>query len=94
MFIQNLDNLSPEITLYYKGNESHISLVSGILTIFYYLTLIGFAAYFSLDLINKKNPKTFYSNSFTEDSGSYTFNSSSFFHFINIVEENRKSIKI
>ena len=94
MFIQNLDNLSPTITLYYKGNESHISLVSGILTIFYYLILIIFAVYFSLDLINKRNPKTFYFNSFIEDAGTFTINSSSFFHFINIVEMNRISTNL
>ena len=89
MILKKLDILSPPITLFYNDYESHSSIISGILTIFYYLILIGFAGYFSLDIIKKRNPKIFYINSFKEEAGTFTINSSSFFHFINIEEKGR-----
>ena len=89
MFLKTLDNLSPEITLYYNGEESHGSVFSGIFTIFYYLILILCTIYFSLDLIQKKAPQTFYINSFKEDVGSYTINDTSLFHFISMEEKGR-----
>ena len=89
MFLKTLDNLSPEITLYYNGEESHGSIFSGIFTIFYYLILILSTIYFSLDLIQKKAPQTFYINSFKEDVGSYTINDTSLFHFISMEEKGR-----
>ena len=91
MFLKKLDNLSPEITLYYNGEESHGSIFSGIFTIFYYLILILSTIYFSLDLIQKKAPQTFYINSFKEDVGSYTINDTSLFHFISMEEKGRQS---
>ena len=94
MFFKNLDMLSPEITLFYNGEESHSSIISGILTIFYILILISFAGYFSLDLIRKKNPQTVYINSFEEDAGTYNINSSSLFHFINIEQKGRYNIEL
>ena len=59
MILKKLDNLSPPITLFYNEYESHSSIISGILTIFYYLILIGFAGYFSLNIIQKKTLKYF-----------------------------------
>ena len=62
MFIRNLDYLSPPITFYHEGSLSHSSIVSGILSIFSFLLIIAIAVYFSLDIIQRKNPAAFYYN--------------------------------
>ena len=46
-----------------------------------------FAVYYSLFVIMRKNPKTYYFSSFTNDAGVFPINSSSFFHFISMSED-------
>ena len=89
MIIKYLDYLSPRVTFYYKGNLSHASILSGLLSIITITFIIVLAVYFSLDLIQRKDPNTFYFKSFTEDAGLYKVNSSSLFHFVNIVKNIR-----
>ena len=84
MFIRNLDYLSPSITLYHEGSLSHSSIVSGILSIMSFILIIAVAIYFSLDLIQRRNPSAFYYNRYIEDSGIFPMNSSSLFHFISL----------
>jgi len=84
MFIKNLDYLSPPITFYYTGSLSHSSVVSGILSIFSFALIIAIAIYFSMDLIQRKNPTAFYYNHFVDDSGIFPMNSSSLFHYISL----------
>ena len=68
MFLEYIDILSPPITLKFKGNHSHSSKLSGILTIISIVVIIFFSIYFSLDIILKKNPNPFYFIQFIEDS--------------------------
>jgi hypothetical protein len=89
MFIRYLDYLSPPISIYYKGNLTHSSIVSGIVSIISIMGIIYLAVYFSLDLINKENPNAFYYNSYIPDAGTFEINSSSLFHFINIQQNIR-----
>ena len=84
MMLKYLDFLSPPITFYHKGYLSHPSITSGIISIFSFLIIIIFAVYFSLDIIKRRNPTTFYYNRFIEDAGIYAINSSYLFHFISI----------
>ena len=84
MFIKNLDYLSPPITFYHQGSLSHSSIVSGILSIISFILIIVIAIYFSLDIIQRKNPAAFYYNRYIEDSGIFPMNSSSLFHFISV----------
>jgi len=84
MFIRNLDYLSPPITLYHEGSLSHSSIVSGILSFISFLLIIAIAVYFSLDLIQRRNPTAFYYNRYIEDAGIFPMNSSSVFHFISL----------
>ena len=84
MFIRNLDYISPPITLYHEGSLSHSSIVSGILSIMSFILIIAVAVYFSLDLIQRRNPSAFYYNRYIEDSGIFPMNSSSVFHFISL----------
>ena len=89
MIIKYLDYLSPRVTFYYKGYLSHSSILSGLLSIIAITFIIILAVYFSLDLIQRNDPNTFYFKSFTEDAGLYKINSSSLFHFVNIVKNIR-----
>ena len=84
MIFKYLDFLSPPITFYHKGFLSHHSTVSGIISIFSFLIIISFAAYFSLDIIKRRNPTTFYYNRFIDDAGIFAVNSSYLFHFISL----------
>ena len=84
MFVKKIDYLSPPVTFYFKGYLAHSSIVSGILSIISFVLIILLAVYFSLDLILRKNPKAFYYNIFTEDSGIFPLNASSFFHFLSL----------
>ena len=89
MFLKQIDILSPEITLYFKGNLSHSSKISGILTIIVFILIILCSLYFFGELFNRKNssPKVSSFSIFTEDAGIIPINSSSFFHFISIVKD-------
>ena len=89
MFIKYLDYLSPPITIYYKGGLTHPSIISGILSIISVLIIINLGVYFSLGLIKRINPNAFYYNSYMPNAGIYEFNSSSLFHFINIMRVKR-----
>ena len=84
MFIKEIDFLSPKISLYYKGSLSHSSLFSSILSIISSIIIITFSVYFSLDLIQRKNPDFYYLNRYVEDAGEFPLNSSSLFHFITL----------
>ena len=84
MFIKRLDYLSPPVTFYHRGLLSHASILSGIISFFSLITIISFAVYFSLDIILKRDPKTFSFNSFIEDAGIFPINASSIFHFISM----------
>ena len=83
MFKQ-LDNLSPKITLFYKGLKRHSSSISGIITIIIYITIIILGLIFSFDFIFKKNPSSYFYNRFTYDVGTFSFNNKGIFHFIEI----------
>ena len=85
--LKKLDFLSPDITLYHKGDHSHSSWMSGILSLIEATVVIIFGIYFFLDFINHREPKAYYYNRFIEDAGLYHINSSSFFHFISITTQ-------
>ena len=84
MLIKRLDFLSPPITFYHKGYLSHSSIMSGIISIISIIIILILAIYFSLDIIERKDPKAFSYNSFVEDAGQFSMNSTSIFHFISM----------
>ena len=84
MFIKRLDFLSPPITFYHQGLLFHSSFVSGILSIISIVFIFNYILYYSMELIQKKNPKSFSYSTFIEDSGIFPMNSSSLFHFISV----------
>ena len=82
MFIKKFDMLSPQITLFFKGEDQHSTIFSGILSILAYTCVFGFTIYYFLDFIQKENPTSFFFNRYVEDAGIYPVNASSMFHFI------------
>ena len=89
MFLKKLDFISPTITIYYKGSLKHSSIVSGILSIISVLFIISMTLYYLFDIIQKKNPIVNHIESHIDDAPIYKVNSSSFFHFLNMVSVGR-----
>ncbi len=81
-FISKCDFISPNITLYYRGEENHSSMSSGLMSILLIITIIFFIIYLSFDFITRKNPSSYYYQTYTDDVGIHYLNSSSIFHFI------------
>ena len=93
MFIKKIDLLSPPNSLYYKGENIHSSIFSGILTIIAYLIIIASIVYYVLEFINKEeNPNTFFFTKYVEDAGIFPVNSSSMFSFIQMMRTDINSI--
>ena len=86
MFLKKIDMLSPPITLFYKGENSHPSIYSGILSILAYGVCIAFGFYYALNYINRESPTAFFFNRYVEDAGEYPVNASSMFNFIQVLE--------
>ena len=91
MFLRKLDYLSPAITLYYKGEQSHSSIVSGLLTIIVYSICLLFIVIYSIDFVKKANPRVCYYNRYVEDAGEFPVNSSSMFNFIQILDTEKNT---
>ena len=92
MLVKRIDYLSPRITLYYKEVRSHSSILSGILSIVFIIIKIFLGVYYSLDLIERKDPKAFYYNTFIEDAPEFPLNSSSLFHFLSLDKKGKDPI--
>ena len=93
MIFKKLDMLSPPITLFFKGEIIHSSIFSGILTIVAYIIIFIFSIYYSLEFIQKNNPSVFFFDRYTEDSGEFTLNSSSLFHYIELRYSSNGNLK-
>ena len=85
MFLKKFDIISPKISIYHKGSLIHSSIVSGIISIFACVFIFIIVIYYSLDMIQKKNPKIYNIESYIEDIPVFQVNLTSFFHFINII---------
>ena len=77
--------LSPPITLYYSEEGTHSSILSGLLTVIVYVIVFVAAVYYMLNFIERKSPKAYFFNKYTEDAGTFPVNASSMFNFIQIV---------
>ena len=94
MIIQNLDFLSPEITLFFKGRYKHSSIFSGLITILSYSVILACIIYYTLEFIDRSNPTIYFFNRYVEDTGVYPLNESSLFHYINLISASRNKSTI
>ena len=84
MIFKKCDLFSPYITLYFKGQDIHSSIFSGILSIISYTIICAFAIYYSIQYVYRTNPNIYFYTKYTEDAGTFPLNSSSLFHFIHL----------
>lgn len=88
--LETLDLISPKLTLFYRGKESHSSRTSGVISILANAVIVAISIYFSLDFFCHENPTAFYFNKFIEDAGVFPLNSSMMFHFFQLSLENNE----
>ena len=93
MSLSQLDMLSPHITLYYKQKNTHSSVISGILTICAYLSILTFVLIYLVRYINRENPTAYFFNRYVDDVGEFSFKDLNFFNFIQITQGRDRSIK-
>jgi len=95
MFLKKCDLISPPITLYFKGENSHVSIYSGILSIISIIIIIIAAVYYIFEFVHRKSPKAYFFTRYVEDAGDFPLNSSQMFHFIQVTNpENNQKIPL
>ena len=92
MIIKNFDFISPPITLFYHGMESHSSIYTGIISLIILIICIISAIILSLDIFLKRNPSIFYWKKSIEDVEKIYLNKENFLHFITLLDENLNNI--
>ena len=73
-YLKKFDMISPNISLYFNNKPSHQSSFSGLLSLLCYSLIFFFFIYFSLDVIKKKNPTSYFYKQFIEEVGTYYLN--------------------
>lgn len=85
MAISSMDFLSPKITLYYKGRNTHISQIGGLLSILLLILIIIIIFYILWDIISPELSSSFiYEINNSNDKISQTISYSGINHFIQI----------
>ena len=92
MIIKNFDFISPPITLFYHGMESHSSIYTGIISLIVLIICLISAIILSLDIFLKRNPSIFYWKKSIEDVEKTYLNEDNFLHFITLLDENLNNI--
>ena len=82
--INEIDFLSPPITLFHLERRTHTSKVGSCLVIILVLIFLTYTVYTFYNLINHKNITYIFHKKFDFEAGYYSFNSTSAFHFIQI----------
>ena len=91
MFFKKFDRISPLITLSFKGDNMHSSIIAGILSILAYSLTTIFGIFYALDFIQKKKPSAYFYSRYLEDAGKFTLNSSSLFHYFYFLNKTANS---
>ena len=86
-YLKKFDMISPNNILYFNNNPSHQSSFSGLLSLLCYSLIFFFFIYFSIDVIKKKNPTSYFYKQFIEEVGTYYLNTSTIFHYIQLLDE-------
>ena len=88
MFLKELDFISDMNSIYFKGRKNHPNRFAGLLSVLGYAVVAAFAVYFSLDVLFKKNPTSYFYKRFIPDVGYYYLNTSSIFHYFQLLDPN------
>ena len=73
-YLNFIDFLSPDITLYFNGKRSHTSTASYSLAIIIILLITSISIFYSIDFIYKINPSSYFYKIFEEDIGVFPVN--------------------
>lgn len=84
MFLQYFDLISPPITLFYKREERHINIISGVLSIITYAFIISALLYYGLEFYHRRLNTFYFYNTMIDDAGIFPLNSSSMFHYVTV----------
>ena len=84
MILKKFDWISPPITLFFKGEGSHVSMYSALLSIAAYVIVVVFTFYYALGFINRDSPKAYFFTRYVDDAGTFPVNATQMFHFIQV----------
>lgn len=84
MILRSIDMLSDEIKIGYKDYKGHGTKFGGLLTIFILQISFALSIYFSLGLIDRQNPTSFFVSRYIDDAGTINLTSQGLFHAIAI----------
>ena len=86
MFFKQFDLISPDITLYFKGQEKHSSIISGIISLLIIILGSSLGIIVAGDFFFKKNPSTYQNEKTVLDSGILYLSHNYFIHLLEIEE--------
>ena len=89
MKYQILDQISPQIFFYYRGQTKHTSYFSTCVSILTYLSLFTISGIFIYNFFYKPFPTAFYYNRYIKDTGIFYLNESSLFHLVTFTLESQ-----
>ena len=84
MFLQYFDLISPPITLFYKREERHINIISGVLSIITYAFIVSALFYYGFEFYHRRLNTFYFYNTMIDDAGIFPLNSSSMFHYVTV----------
>ena len=84
MNLNNMDFLSPQITLFFYEKRSHTSKISGLLVLMMIILSLSYISYLIYIIITHQKATSVFFRRFEWEAGYYSLNSSSIFHFIQI----------
>lgn len=93
MFFEQIDFLSPKITLFYKYKMRHSSPIGGFLTSIMIIICFFFVLKFLISLLFKNTPSVIFYRKYENDLSKYSLNSSSLPHLIWLNNNNENSFK-
>ena len=82
--LNNLDFLSPSITLYHYGKNKHSSKVGGVLTLIGIVLCTAYTLYLCNDIFSHNSLSLLYYKKFENEAGKYTLDKDGIFHFIQL----------
>ena len=92
MFFKKFDRISSLITLSFKGDNMHSSIIAGILSIIAYGLTTTFGVFYALYFIQKKKPTAYFYSRYLEDAGKFSLDTSSVFHYFYFLNKTDSSI--
>ena len=82
--LNDLDFLSPSITLYHYGKNQHSSKVGGVLTLISIVLCTGYSLYLCNDIFSHNSLSLLYYKKFEYEAGKYILDKNGIFHFIQL----------